>query len=146
MKIIWLGHGSFRIETGDKVLLIDPWLTGNPVLPEAIEQDIESRKTKVRHESQYTLADNVAAQLLQADGRRVVVLGKPEHVEVRGIVEDLVDPIVVRTAADVATWPEERLGVVCQTTTPSDRTGTPPRPRSRTHRPRVCAAGGSQAW
>lgn len=34
MKIIWLGHGSFRIETGDKVLLIDPWLTGNPVLPE----------------------------------------------------------------------------------------------------------------
>ena len=34
MKIIWLGHGSFRIETGEKVLLIDPWLTGNPVLPE----------------------------------------------------------------------------------------------------------------
>lgn len=34
MKIIWLGHGSFRIETADKVLLIDPWLTGNPVLAE----------------------------------------------------------------------------------------------------------------
>lgn len=34
MNIIWLGHGSFRIETGDLVLLIDPWLTGNPVLPE----------------------------------------------------------------------------------------------------------------
>ena len=34
MKIIWLGHGSFRIETSNLVLLIDPWLTGNPVLPE----------------------------------------------------------------------------------------------------------------
>lgn len=34
MKLIWLGHGSFRLETGDTVLLIDPWLTGNPVLPE----------------------------------------------------------------------------------------------------------------
>lgn len=34
MKIIWLGHGSFRFETGGKVLLLDPWLTGNPVLPE----------------------------------------------------------------------------------------------------------------
>ena len=34
MNIIWLGHGSFRIETGGQVLLIDPWLTGNPVLPE----------------------------------------------------------------------------------------------------------------
>lgn len=34
MKIIWLGHGSFRFETGDKVLLLDPWLSGNPVLGE----------------------------------------------------------------------------------------------------------------
>ena len=34
MNIIWLGHGSFRIESGDAVLLIDPWLSGNPVLPE----------------------------------------------------------------------------------------------------------------
>lgn len=34
MKIIWLGHGSFRIETGGLVLLIDPWLSGNPMLPE----------------------------------------------------------------------------------------------------------------
>ncbi|MBV2360464.1 metal-dependent hydrolase [Thalassococcus sp. CAU 1522] len=34
MKIIWLGHGSFRYEIGDQVLLVDPWLTGNPMLPE----------------------------------------------------------------------------------------------------------------
>ncbi|WP_406648821.1 metal-dependent hydrolase [Aliisedimentitalea scapharcae] len=34
MKIIWLGHGSFRLETEGQVLLIDPWLTGNPVLGE----------------------------------------------------------------------------------------------------------------
>ncbi|MFK7744550.1 MAG: metal-dependent hydrolase [Roseobacter sp.] len=34
MNIIWLGHGSFRIEIEDQVLLIDPWLTGNPMLPE----------------------------------------------------------------------------------------------------------------
>jgi len=34
MKIIWLGHSSFRIEIGNQVLLVDPWLTGNPMLPE----------------------------------------------------------------------------------------------------------------
>ncbi len=34
MKIIWLGHSGFRIETGDTVLLVDPWLTGNPMFPE----------------------------------------------------------------------------------------------------------------
>ncbi len=35
MKLIWLGHGGFRLETGKTVMLIDPWLTGNPMLNEA---------------------------------------------------------------------------------------------------------------
>jgi L-ascorbate metabolism protein UlaG (beta-lactamase superfamily) len=35
MKITWLGHSGFRIEAGGQVLLIDPWLTGNPVFPAA---------------------------------------------------------------------------------------------------------------
>ena len=35
MKIIWLGHSGFRIETGDQVLLVDPWLRGNPSFDEA---------------------------------------------------------------------------------------------------------------
>ncbi|QUJ77026.1 metal-dependent hydrolase [Sulfitobacter albidus] len=34
MNIIWLGHGSFRIEVADQILLIDPWLNGNPMLSE----------------------------------------------------------------------------------------------------------------
>lgn len=34
MNIIWLGHGSFRIEIEDQILLIDPWKTGNPMLSE----------------------------------------------------------------------------------------------------------------
>lgn len=32
MNIIWLGHGSFRIEIGGEVLLIDPWINGNPMM------------------------------------------------------------------------------------------------------------------
>ena len=60
---------------------------------------------------------HAAAQELQREGRRVIVLGKPGHVEVRGLVEDLVAPIVVTAPGDVATWPERRLGVVAQTTT-----------------------------
>jgi len=34
MKITWLGHSGFRIEIEQAVLLIDPWLTGNPMFPE----------------------------------------------------------------------------------------------------------------
>ncbi|MCI2400509.1 metal-dependent hydrolase [Aliiroseovarius subalbicans] len=35
MKITWLGHASFRIEIGDQVLLLDPWVVGNPMFDEA---------------------------------------------------------------------------------------------------------------
>ena len=35
MKIIWLGHSSFRLEIEQAVILIDPWLSGNPMFPEA---------------------------------------------------------------------------------------------------------------
>jgi L-ascorbate metabolism protein UlaG (beta-lactamase superfamily) len=34
MRITWLGHSSFRLEIGGQVLLVDPWLNGNPMLPE----------------------------------------------------------------------------------------------------------------
>lgn len=33
MKITWLGHASFRIEVEGSILLIDPWLKGNPSFP-----------------------------------------------------------------------------------------------------------------
>jgi L-ascorbate metabolism protein UlaG (beta-lactamase superfamily) len=35
MKITWLGHSGFRIEIETAVLLIDPWLSGNPMFPNA---------------------------------------------------------------------------------------------------------------
>ena len=34
MKLTWLGHSGFRMEIEDQVLLVDPWLTGNPMFPE----------------------------------------------------------------------------------------------------------------
>ncbi|ETX13891.1 hydrolase [Roseivivax halodurans JCM 10272] len=34
MKIIWLGHSSFRFEICDAVILLDPWLGGNPSFPD----------------------------------------------------------------------------------------------------------------
>ena len=38
-KITWLGHSTFRIITpGGKVVLVDPWLTGNPMCPEPLKK------------------------------------------------------------------------------------------------------------
>ncbi|SHI39700.1 metal-dependent hydrolase [Wenxinia saemankumensis] len=39
MKITWLGHASFRIEIEDQVLLLDPWLDGNPSFPDAHREE-----------------------------------------------------------------------------------------------------------
>ena len=39
MKIIWLGHASFRLELAGEILLIDPWLTGNPMFPDERRDD-----------------------------------------------------------------------------------------------------------
>ncbi|MFT7026569.1 MAG: L-ascorbate metabolism protein UlaG (beta-lactamase superfamily) [Paracoccaceae bacterium] len=35
MNITWLGHSGFRIEIGDQILLVDPWLRGNPSFDES---------------------------------------------------------------------------------------------------------------
>jgi L-ascorbate metabolism protein UlaG (beta-lactamase superfamily) len=35
IKLTWLGHATFRIETpGGKTLLLDPWVHGNPMCPD----------------------------------------------------------------------------------------------------------------
>ncbi|UXU75270.1 MULTISPECIES: metal-dependent hydrolase [unclassified Paracoccus (in: a-proteobacteria)] len=33
MKLTWLGHSGFRLEIERAVILIDPWLSGNPMFP-----------------------------------------------------------------------------------------------------------------
>jgi 4-hydroxy-3-methylbut-2-enyl diphosphate reductase len=59
-----------------------------------------------------------AAQRLEREGYYVLVIGRPGHVEVRGIVEDLAECEVISGVADVRSWPHTRLGILCQTTTP----------------------------
>jgi L-ascorbate metabolism protein UlaG (beta-lactamase superfamily) len=35
IKLTWLGHATFRIETpGGKIVIVDPWIMGNPACPE----------------------------------------------------------------------------------------------------------------
>ena len=74
MNIIWLGHGSFRIEFEDQVLLIDPWLTGNPMLP---EDQHEAATTGATHLIlTHTHFDHVADILPLARKLNVPVVGQ----------------------------------------------------------------------
>jgi 4-hydroxy-3-methylbut-2-enyl diphosphate reductase len=59
-----------------------------------------------------------AAQLLAAEGRHVLIIGRPGHVEVQGILEDLASGEVVEDEQSVKPYTHGRLGIVCQSTTP----------------------------
>ncbi len=59
---------------------------------------------------------HAAAQRFAAEGCFVVVIGKPGHVEVRGITEDLAEFAVVSTPAEVRRWDAAKIGIVCQST------------------------------
>jgi len=45
MKITWFGHSAFRLELGASVVMIDPFLTGNP----AFEGDAEAASAGATH-------------------------------------------------------------------------------------------------
>jgi 4-hydroxy-3-methylbut-2-enyl diphosphate reductase len=68
---------------------------------------------------------HLALARLVAEGRHPVVIGRPNHVEVRGLVGDLDDYTIVQDEADLDRLaprlerePAARLGVVSQTTQP----------------------------
>ena len=63
-----------------------------------------------------------AVQALVRDGFHPVIIGKRDHVEVRGLTEDLAECDIVLTEADVAALREHpRFGVAAQTTQPIAR-------------------------
>lgn len=59
-----------------------------------------------------------AALELSAEGRHVIIIGRPGHVEVAGVLEDLPSGEVIPEASAVRDFGRDRLGVVCQSTTP----------------------------
>lgn len=61
---------------------------------------------------------HLAARSLAHEGRHVLVIGQPGHVEVLGLTEDLSSCDVVAVPGHVRHYAHDRLGVVCQTTTP----------------------------
>lgn len=63
---------------------------------------------------------HAAAMKYATAGYHLIVVGKPGHVEVRGIVEDVPSHDVVPSVAAVRTYAEARLGVICQSTTPPE--------------------------
>ena len=62
---------------------------------------------------------HAAASRLRDQGYHVLLIGRPGHVEVQGITEDLCSCDVLPDSAAVRTYHHHKLGIICQTTTPA---------------------------
>jgi len=78
MQITWLGHSGFRIQIEGAVLLLDPWLTGNPMFPAERRAEAAAGATHVLlthgHGDHASDAAAIAAEL------DIPVVGIPELV------------------------------------------------------------------
>ena len=101
MKITWLGHSGFRIEIEQAVLLVDPWLSGNPMFPEARRPEAVEGATHILlthgHGDHASDAAGIAkergipiacihelSQIMAAEGAAVLGFGKGGTVELNG--------------------------------------------------------------
>ncbi len=91
MKITWLGHSSFRIDSGDATLLVDPWLRGNPMFDEAKFDEAVKGAGWVLVSHGHGDHASGAAEIARATGAKVVGiydwttwLAEAEKVEVIG--------------------------------------------------------------
>ena len=72
-KITWLGHSTFKITTpSGKVVVIDPWVTGNPACPEALKKFDRLDVMLITHGHGDHLGDGVA--LARAHKPQVVAI------------------------------------------------------------------------
>jgi len=87
MKITWLGHSGFRIEIADQVLLLDPWMSGNPMFP-----------------------DSRRAEAIEGATHILVTHGHSDHSgDAVGIAQELGIPVA--GIYDLMSWWEEREGI-----------------------------------
>jgi len=71
IKLTWLGHATFRIETPEgKTLIVDPWIAGNPKCPESEKNVKKADVLVITHGHFDHIAD--AVELAKRDGTMAV--------------------------------------------------------------------------
>jgi len=75
MKLTWLGHGSFKIETATgKIIYLDPWIEGNPVCPLKLQDVSRADVVCVTHGHIDHIGDSI--EIVKKTG--AVFIGTPE--------------------------------------------------------------------
>jgi 4-hydroxy-3-methylbut-2-enyl diphosphate reductase len=120
--------GAVRVHSQDEIRTPAVLLTAHGVA-DRVRLELRDRGLAV-HDATCPLVTRAHRALarLVAERRHPVVIGQPQHVEVRGLVGDLDDCTIIQSEADLEQLaarierdPGLRLGVVSQTTQPLER-------------------------
>jgi 4-hydroxy-3-methylbut-2-enyl diphosphate reductase len=113
---------SVAEESGRSALPLQPRvvITAHGICDQERNNLLERGKALVDTTCPLVKRAHAAAQAFQSRGYFVVVVGKKDHVEVRGITGDLQDYDVVGNPDEVRAYDAEKIGVVSQTTTLPD--------------------------
>ncbi len=102
VTVTFLGQSAFKLTSGTKTVLIDPWITGNPVCPITVEDITEADLILVTHDHFDHLGDTIA--ISKATGAMVVAVYEtaakliadglpPDHILFGGFGRDIGGPI-----------------------------------------------------
>ncbi len=118
----WLQSRGFRISSEGERALLPPTpnvlITAHGTSNRRRQRLLAAGKRLIDTTCPLVRRVHRTAQALQVHGYHVLLIGRPDHVEVLGIVGDLSSYDVLSEVADVRTYPHRRLGIVCQTTIP----------------------------
>ena len=133
VRLTWVGHATWILETpGGKRVLIDPWVTGNPVVPEHLNDpgpaDVfllthghsdhigDVAHLADRHAPKAVLCIAELGVYLEGQGvQNVIGFNKGGTVEVEGIRFTMVgDSLQVVVCRDVLLQPRLRLAILLE--------------------------------
>jgi L-ascorbate metabolism protein UlaG (beta-lactamase superfamily) len=72
VKLTWLGHATFLLETGDARILIDPWVQNNPACPDELKDLGSLDAMLITHAHFDHIGD--AVEIAQASSPQVVAI------------------------------------------------------------------------
>ena len=83
-RITWLGHSAFKIEVAEKIVLVDPWLNGNPAASVKASEITKADIVYVTHDHHDHLGD--AFDICKRTGATfVAILDLARYAEENGI-------------------------------------------------------------